>query len=422
MGQEEEIDVNTKIGDVLPMATQLFFPDGLSQHGKVDEFIHLLQLFDGTSIDNNKTINDIYKEKAVKILRMYLCSYPVKKEVSLNSEQDQESLNTNTNLETKCDTDEVEAVDMELNLDDIFYFSTPINTSINETVTFERSSCHSLSDTISLQKLDITVHRGHVLQDLISFFKHYENSSKCMRGAIVHVTMILPNGDKEAGEDNGGIFRDMISECFNDFYDTLTSGNLLKVPALQPKMGQEDWQALGSIIELAYCQEKMLPIQLSPSFMNSAMTGEDIDKMTIVDEYIKYLPISEAELVKRAVENYEEVDQDEVIDFINDHHHTAFPHSGDSFKKMVGDIAHKELIQEPEYIAKQWRSKLRSIQSLLPNNRFEFESLIPTFKKVWSSIVFEDTVLEPQKRMLRRFLKEIGGMLGNFLRFCTGNL
>ena len=53
------------------------------------------------------------------------------------------------------------------------------------------------NETLKSSSFEIKVHRGHVLKELIQFFVGKDTTS--LRGAVVHVTMILPNGKEEVG-------------------------------------------------------------------------------------------------------------------------------------------------------------------------------------------------------------------------------
>ena len=65
-----------------------------------------------------------------------------------------------------------------------------------------------LNATIPLEK-QIKLHRGHVFDDFLGLVLKGE-ISECSN---VEVTMVLPNGESDVGEDNGGILRDS-GRCF----------------------------------------------------------------------------------------------------------------------------------------------------------------------------------------------------------------
>ena len=269
----------------------------------------------------------------------------------------------------------------------------------------------------SIQTLNIRVHRGHVLRELIETMK--EVDSKKLHCATIRVVMIMPNGREEAGEDTGGVCRDMLSEFWNDFYNNMTVGNTLKVPSLIPAMGQSDWESVGKVIQLGYQQQHVLPVQLAPSFLHFALTAEEPDKKTLLGDYLEFLPTSESTLVSKALASYDDVDTDELLDFFDDHHHSVRPRK-ESFKENVLELAHNEIIQQPTYVAKQLRPYLQSLEQMLPDGAFNLDALKPTFQRVWGSLNFDSDVRESDKRLMKRFLRDSESLLPQFLRFCTG--
>ena len=126
------------------------------------------------------------------------------------------------------------------------------------------------------------------------------NDLKDFKNVDFHVQMILPNGMSEAGEDNGGVMRDMLSEYWESFYRMRTEGNMVKVPRLSPRMDSKQWKSVACIIALGYCTQGYLPTQLSPAFMAFAISGCEKNKEDIFDEYINYLPKTEAKMIVKA--------------------------------------------------------------------------------------------------------------------------
>ena len=100
--------------------------------------------------------------------------------------------------------------------------------------------------------------RGSVLHDLENavLAKELEN----IAGLQVHVTMIGPDGKAEAGEDNGGVWRDALSEYWSSFYEEQTTGLGFKIPSLSTCTDKYRWQAISKIIAVGFYTESYLPI------------------------------------------------------------------------------------------------------------------------------------------------------------------
>ena len=94
---------------------------------------------------------------------------------------------------------------------------------------------------------ELTLHRGQVLKELITFAKQHN-----ILGMILEVKMVMPNGEVEAGEDNGGILRDALSEFWDSFCQSCTTGEDIRVPCIVPSMVHDDWVAVAKVIIFGY--------------------------------------------------------------------------------------------------------------------------------------------------------------------------
>ena len=297
--------------DVMHLAVDLCFPDGESPKGKKDEFEITMMDFSHKILNSNATINEIYDEKKVKMLRLYLatkkilsesedledpCDKKIKKmkkmnltpsgaylvditkdkiasdtesehqpaehtqcvafatEVasqgdecvlastlqsqneSINSpEQDVASSSGGTLQDHECpltstpksQSESILSIPQEmlfasLERNDETDLSTgfsmqdallndAIQNQIFDDTVVQFGPVNTIADlnaTIPLEK-QIKLHRGHVFDDFLGLVLKGE-ISECSN---VEVTMVLPNGESDVGEDNGGILRDS-GRCF----------------------------------------------------------------------------------------------------------------------------------------------------------------------------------------------------------------
>ena len=67
-----------------------------------------------------------------------------------------------------------------------------------------------------------------LIDDMITNFK---NPSILI--CSIRVVMISPYGKNELGEDNGGVFLDVLSSFRSSFYDSRTHGEDEQVPAIR---------------------------------------------------------------------------------------------------------------------------------------------------------------------------------------------
>ena len=441
--------------------------------GTVDEFSFTMRKFDQTEVDSTTSVKDLYESTAFRLLHLYLCSktvnIPAKKvklDASLeniNTEGNKEinigpsvthqvllntpakKVNLNASLEN-INTEGNKEINKEPTVTDQVLFAENNGSNILANALLEAEltyldgldesvisnfdnevllsstaleTTYGNNETLKSGSFEIKVHRGHVLKELIQFFVEKDTTS--LRGAVVHVTMILPNSKEEVGKDNGGVMRDMLSEFWQTFYDNLCDGNAIKVPSLSPRMDNTKWKAVGCIIAMGYYFEKYWPVELSPSFLKLALSGIETEKGDLLQEYLSYLPDSESDILSRALHNFEDVEIEELVEFFDDHGHVSVP-SPDNIRTLVCDVAHKEMIQSPAYVAECWRDELQMIQPMMTTPVYDTKSFLPTFKNVWPKISFQADANNCAQSMLKRYIKELDkALMKKFLRFCTGN-
>lgn len=66
------VDVQSTFPDLLEASKQLFFPDGVSKKGMVDEFEFTIRSFDHTELELDLTIGELLERTKVKLLHVYL--------------------------------------------------------------------------------------------------------------------------------------------------------------------------------------------------------------------------------------------------------------------------------------------------------------------------------------------------------------
>lgn len=275
-----------------------------------------------------------------------------------------------------------------------------------------------LNETLQNEFVVLKLHRGHVLNELEDFFM--QNDFK-MRHQTLQIKMILPNGETESAEDSGGVLRDCLSEYWNSFYTERTTGNKLKVPVLLHTVNGSRWQAVGKIIAIGYYFEKYYPSQLASCFLEYALNGDTIPENIILSQYLEFLPQSEKTIVTSALENFERTDQDDLMDFLEDHKVILRP-TKENIRRIIIDTAHKELIQCPTYVADCWHEELKNLKLLLPKPFLEMGEFEPNFKNVWKTLTWSTEVPNKDIQLfMKKYLKEQSEeQLKKFLRFCTG--
>ena len=71
------VDLSNTCEEVLQMAKDLFFPNGISKKGKVEEFHVFLTDQNYTKLDNNCTLNEVFQSTLYKNLKLNMATVPI---------------------------------------------------------------------------------------------------------------------------------------------------------------------------------------------------------------------------------------------------------------------------------------------------------------------------------------------------------
>lgn len=130
----------------------------------------------------------------------------------------------------------------------------------------------------------------------------------------------MPNGEKEQGEDTGGILRDLISEFWSDFYAQCTVGRLSKVPSLRHDFGAVEWKSVATILCYGYRFTGYWPIMLAKTFMYQCVYPNiEIPNADLIQDFYNYVSIPEKEVLKTAEDDFKTVDSDDLMDTLDNH-------------------------------------------------------------------------------------------------------
>ncbi|KAJ8300871.1 hypothetical protein KUTeg_022390 [Tegillarca granosa] len=172
------------------------------------------------------------------------------------------------------------------------------------------STTECILDTITFPiEHNITVRRGQCLEDLLKAFSNHDIMDK-----DVSITRLLENGEKELGEGRG-VTLDCLVEFWGEFYERCTTGLNEKVPFLRHDYLENEWKASARIFLYGWSHFSYIPVLLSPQFMRASL-GRNIKDIS--KSYLQYLSYDESEVVKQALENYESVNPEELIEFIRE--------------------------------------------------------------------------------------------------------
>lgn len=476
------VDKNETVSNIKLMAENLFFPNGTSKKNK--SLSHYSTHIESSQmhVDASSTVDELYKQSKVKILRLYLCTrkktQQQPQDVEANHAITQPSVVDLTGNEPNQAADDllVENINSEpsnfvindgasisgyLELNDTLPWDGLPNVGesedsdavviisgdnrvdisvveLNPETLFTEKESDPPHHTLSLSPgltgeanipdqappeprscpVILTVRRGHCLTDLISAFKDSNIIS-----SEVNIKMLLPNGELEQGEGSG-VLRDCLTEFWMDFYDSCTLGVEVKVPFIRHDFQCEEWQAIARVFVVGWKQAGYFPVKLAIPFLEEILYGSTTSSLK--DSFLLYVSQEERSVLLKALDDFNSVDTDELLEVLDAHECKQVP-TKDTLLPVLAQIGHKVLIQAPMFVIKCWRPVVGSVAGLLPPeglHHFIAEKK-PTVKTVKELLIFPEEMTAAQStvsRYLKRYIGEIDfNYLQLFLRFCTGS-
>lgn len=264
----------------------------------------------------------------------------------------------------------------------------------------------------------IIVRKTHIIPDMIAAF-----SQENILEASLGFRRVLETGFFEKGVGSG-IAMDCVTDFWSNFYDTKTSGTTYKIPDLHHTMQEHEWKAVARIVAYGWQRFKYLPVQLAPPFLKEAFSLTT-ENCTLMEAFFHYIGPTEKDVLTEALNNYEEADTDELLSILSSHNCSVMPNKL-NLSRVLEEIAHKEMVQQPSFIIKCWKPILKTVGESLSNGGLDkiLSDLQPKARNVIKSIRFPSSMSSEERSTslhLQRFIREIDVKeLGQFLRYCTG--
>lgn len=237
------------------------------------------------------------------------------------------------------------------------------------------------------------------------------------------IQMILPNGQLEAGEDFGGVFRDALSEFWNQFYEKCTVGTTVKVPYIRHDFGENEWSSIVKILIRGFEMVKYFPIQLSEVFLKTCY-GKNVEDEELVKDFYNFICESYRILLREAVKDFDNADSEELLELFNLYESKWIP-SKQNINTLIRDIAHKELIQKPSFVVKCFSNHLQNSSISFDEICSLYTKLRPTIKNCLAQISTQEVELNAEQNVvysyIKKFLRESDDKVRQaFFRFSTG--
>ena len=267
----------------------------------------------------------------------------------------------------------------------------------------------------------IKVHRSLIREDMLQIF-----SDPLILNASLHAVIINQLGHQEVGEGTG-VLREVFSLFWKESYESYMLGESERVPYIRHDFNRGKWEAVGRILVKGYTECHYFPYRLSKVFLIACLFGEsNVTSQMLHDSFKHYLSHSEANIVDACLNNSVQCDDDELLEFLS-----AFDCkrriTEDSLVDIITEVAHKEIIQKPQYVADCWGLIVSDLKKHFPDICSIiklYESIEPTNAKV-ISILKASPVTPAEGETLahiKRFIRGLDeGKLATFLRFTTAS-
>ena len=278
-------------------------------------------------------------------------------------------------------------------------------------------------DTSHEQTIQIIVHRSTVLSDVIKQFK--EKRKTLDDPNLRMIFQVVDNKGKKERGAGSGVARDVIATFWGKFYDALTDGTQVRVPTIRHGYHAEEWDAIALFLMKGYIQCEYFPVSLSRVFIKVVLHGEaSVSEEELMTELLRFLSIDEADTIRECLSGNVACNSDEILDILSSYGVRQLPSNG-NVREIFIKLAHKEIIQKPNYITERWSAVLQPLKKCLSNSIDEvYLKLEPTTKKVLQLLKDEPTSSDERAVLgyLKRFIRGLEvAKLKRFLVFTTGS-
>ena len=242
------------------------------------------------------------------------------------------------------------------------------------------------------------------------------------------IILVNSRGEKEEGDDFGGVFRDALSSFWAEFLKGHAIGESEMAPCIRHDFSMQDWQSVGRILVKGYKDSMYFSLSLSKSFIIVAFFGEHVlPREKLMEGFFRYIPFADATVLKKTInqKSLTEEDKNDVIDILSTLSSRRTFHANVELKSLLTEIAHKEIVQAPSYIKETWRYVYN--RSEISKDPIEvsdyYNSATPTAKKILQLLEVE--CQNDREKEILYYLKKVirgisNGDLSKFLRYVTG--
>lgn len=167
------------------------------------------------------------------------------------------------------------------------------------------------------------------------------------------------------------------------------------------------------------------PLRLSKTFLVSRLYGESaVSDEMLLGSFKQYVSEDERKVVEKCANGEIEANDVELSELLSNFECKRTVTKSTILKTVI-EVAHKELIQRPQYVADCWKEIITSLTGSFPtveSLRIFYGQLTPTNSRVLDTIDCEPNTQEERDSLLKQFIKGLDSrMLTTFLRFFSGS-
>ena len=268
----------------------------------------------------------------------------------------------------------------------------------------------------------IRVHRSLIRQDMIEIFSD-ESILKC----TLCVVIINQYGNDELGSGTGAL-REIFTLFWKDCYESHMLGENERVPYIRHDFNRTKWESVGRILVKGYIDCHYFPLKMSRSFLAACRFGEgSVTNIMLIDSFKNYVSKSEANIIDKCLRQDIVLDDDELLEFLSTFDCKRLV-TNSNLTEIITELAHKEIIQKPKYVADCWRRIVSYLKACYFTNTSAlltcYDSILPTNSKVIS--LFKATPVGPAESEtlghLKRFVRGLDeAILATFFRYTTAS-
>ena len=271
------------------------------------------------------------------------------------------------------------------------------------------------------------IHRLNVKKDMINAFK-----DPSVMDCDLTFVFIDGRGNEEKGSGIG-VVRDALSLFWKEVYDSLLIGENERVPFIRHDYNRIDWEAIARVLLKGYRMCQYLPLLVSKTFLSYVLFGESSisDPNMLIQSFMQYVSADERRIIEKCLSgdlNFESENEfEELLDVLKIYDCRSRV-TQENIRKVIQEIAHKEIIQKPQYVTDCWKNIVQPLTQIFPtpNSLTDmYEQVKPSVSKITKCIQsFPQSDAEREcLGYLRRYIRGLDTpeKLATFVRFVSGS-